>query len=134
MELLLVQLGCRAPSVFQSHIISMVCSGVFERYPGVKFVGIESGFAWMPSLMWRLDKQWRRLGSEMPHVKRLPSDIIRDHIRLTTQPMEEPEKYAHLLQNIAHFGSDEMLLYSFEYPHWDYDAPTGQFVPPCLTI
>lgn len=111
------------PSVFQAHIISMICSGVFERYPGVKFVGIESGFAWMPSLMWRLDKQWRRLGSEMPHVKRLPSDIIRDHIRLTTQPMEEPEKYAHLLENISHFGSDEMLLYSSDYPHWDYDAP-----------
>lgn len=111
------------PAVFQSHIISLICEGVFERFPKLKFVCIESGFAWLPSLMWRLDKQWRRLGAEMPHVERLPSETIREHIRLTTQPMEEPDKFAHLLQTIEHFGSDDMLIYSSDYPHWDYDAP-----------
>lgn len=109
--------------VFQCHVISLVCEGVFERFPGLRFVMVEAGFAWLPSLMWRMDKQWKRLGGEIPHVKRPPSDIIRDHIKFTTQPMEEPPRAEHLVRVIEHCGSDEMLMFATDYPHWDYDSP-----------
>jgi len=44
----------------------------------------------VPSLSWRLDKHWNRMRDEVPHVKRPPSEYIKEHIWFSTQPMEEP--------------------------------------------
>ncbi len=47
-------------SAFQAHVASLVLSGIFEKLPNLRFAMIEGGFAWAPSLSWRLDQQWRR--------------------------------------------------------------------------
>jgi predicted TIM-barrel fold metal-dependent hydrolase len=83
---------------------------------------IEAGFGWAPSLSWRLDKVWQKLRSEVPHLKRPPSETIRDHIFWTTQPMEDPERRDHLFEVIDWVGWDK-LLFATDYPHWDYDDP-----------
>jgi predicted TIM-barrel fold metal-dependent hydrolase len=111
---------------FPSQLISIVCEGVFERFPNLRLVSMEGGFAWAASLMWRMDKQWKRLQAEMPNLKRLPSEIIREHVRFTTQPMEEPSRPEQLLEIIEHMGED-MLMFSTDYPHWDFDNPTRAF-------
>jgi predicted TIM-barrel fold metal-dependent hydrolase len=114
---------------FQCQVISMVCEGVFERFPNLRVALLEGGFAWLPSLMWRLDKQWNRLKDEVPFLKRKPSEYIRQHMGVTTQPMEEPPKTEYLLQVIEWLGSEEMLMFATDYPHWDYDAPDLAFPP-----
>jgi hypothetical protein len=58
----------------QTALASMVLEGVFERHPKLKMVMIEAGFGWAPSLSWRLDKSWQRMRSEVPHLKRPPSE------------------------------------------------------------
>ena len=72
----------------QTFLTSMVIEGVFQRIPDFRLVLIEAGFAWLPSLAWRLDKIWHRLKVETPHLKRLPSEYIHESVWLTTQPME----------------------------------------------
>src|SRR5439155_776178 len=74
------------------------CEGVFERFPTLKVVFIEGGFGWVPPLAWRLDAAWKKLKEEVPHLKRLPSEYIREHIWLTTQPMEEPQNPRHFVE------------------------------------
>jgi predicted TIM-barrel fold metal-dependent hydrolase len=106
----------------QSQVTSLVLEGVFERFPDLRVVFIESGFGWLPSLSWRLDVHWKKLKAENPALKRLPSEYIREHIWVTTQPMEEPEKPRHLLDIFEWIGWDR-VLYSSDYPHWDFDDP-----------
>ena len=106
----------------QALLTSMVVEGVFERFPRLRMVLIEAGFAWLPALAWRLDKHWSRLREEVPHLTRAPSETIREHVWLTTQPMEEPEKRRHLSEVIDWIGIDR-LLFATDYPHWDFDDP-----------
>ena len=114
------------PQAFHAHITSMIFEGVFETFPTLKFVCQEGGFAWVPWLSWRLDRAWRQLRAEVPHVKRPPSEYIRDHLWYTTQPIEEPEhphQFAQLLEQLETLGVSRRLLFSTDYPHWDFDAP-----------
>jgi predicted TIM-barrel fold metal-dependent hydrolase len=110
----------------QGTVASLVFEGVFERFPGLKVVLIEGGFAWAPALCWRMDKHWERLRQETPQVKRPPSEYVREHIWFTTQPIEEPDDPQHLADVIERVGWDR-LMFSTDYPHWDYDDPQQVF-------
>jgi predicted TIM-barrel fold metal-dependent hydrolase len=106
----------------QAQVASMVLEGVFERYPDVRVVLIEGGFAWAPSLGWRLDRLWARMREEVPHAKRPPSEYMRQSLYFTTQPMEEPSMPEDLLLTFEQVGWDR-LLFATDYPHWDFDDP-----------
>ncbi len=111
------------PQAFQAHVTSLVCSGVFERLPSLRIVLEEVGFIWLPPLMWRLDRAWRTMRTAIPHLDRLPSEVIREHFWMTTQPFEAPEREEYLLQVIEHLGMTDHILFSSDYPHWDRDDP-----------
>jgi predicted TIM-barrel fold metal-dependent hydrolase len=117
------------PTNYIGHINSLVCEGVFEKFPTLKFVGIEGGIAWLPHLMWRMDKNYKALRDTTPWLKKLPSEYIREHIYLTTQPIEEPEKPEHLVQIFRMCGCEDRVMYSSDYPHWDFDHPKLALAP-----
>lgn len=108
---------------FQAQVISLVCEGVTVRFPGLAIVLVESGFSWLPPLMWRLDKNWKGLRREVPWVDRLPSQMIRESVRLTAQPLDGPDDPARLLEVLDRIGSDRMLMFSTDYPHHQFDDP-----------
>ncbi len=107
-------------------VTSLVMEGVFERFPRLRIVLVEAGFVWVPSLCWRLDRLWERMRDEVPHLTRPPSEYIRQNIWYTTQPIEEPADPEHLKETIDWIGWDR-LLFSTDYPHWDYDDPDYAF-------
>lgn len=115
--------------VFQSQLISLIIEGVFDRFPTLRVAFIESGFTWLPSLMWRLDKEWKGLRHNTPWVRRLPSDYMRQHLRLTVQPVDAPSAPQHLQQILEQIESDEMLMYASDYPHCHADSSEQTLLP-----
>jgi uncharacterized protein len=107
---------------FQSQVASLVCEGVFAKYPGLKVVLLESGVTWLPGFLWRFSKFWRGVRSEVPWVDRSPAEIVRDHVRLTIQPFDGPTDPDQVERVIEHLRSDAMLLYASDYPHWQFDG------------
>ena len=108
---------------FQAAVASYVLEGVFEKFPTLQVVLIEGGFAWMPPLMWRLDKTWQRMQDETPYLTKSPSDYIRSNMWVSTQPMEEPPQRQFFHQLLEQMDMNDRLLFATDYPHWDFDAP-----------
>ena len=117
-------------SCCQAQVASLILEGVFERYKDLKFVMIEGGFGWMPSLGWRMDNNWKRMKDEVPHLRKAPSEYMREHIWISTQPMEEAEEPEHLVECMEWVGFDK-IMFSSDYPHWDFDDPWVA-LPPSL--
>jgi predicted TIM-barrel fold metal-dependent hydrolase len=107
-------------------VTSLVFEGVFERFPKLRILMVEVGFGWVPALCWRMDQHWERMRDEVPHVKRRPSEYVREHIWYSSQPMDEPENPEHLRDVIDWIGWDK-VMFATDYPHWDFDDPTFAF-------
>jgi uncharacterized protein len=116
-------------TAFQSQLLSLVAEGAFDRFPQLRVAVVEGGFAWLPAFLWRFDRAWRALRREVPWTKRLPSAYVRDHVRFTLQPIDgprEPEPFARLLDQLP---SEELLMFSTDFPHWQYETPEGALPP-----
>jgi uncharacterized protein len=110
-----------------AHMVSLVCEGVFAKYPDLTFVFLEGGVSWVLPLMWQLDREWRLLGKEVAHLTEPPSATIRRHFRFGTQPMEEPDREDTLLAVWEQLDAEHTLCYASDYPHWDFDDPYQAF-------
>lgn len=107
---------------FQGQVLSLVTEGVFTRFPDLRMVLIESGVTWLPALLWRATKTWRALRSEVPWVDRSPSEICAEHLRLTIQPFDGPPDPADAERIVDQLGSDRLLLFATDFPHWHFDG------------
>jgi uncharacterized protein len=115
------------PQAAFSHLASLIFEGAFDRWPDLKVVMVEGGYSWAVPYSWRLDSTWRLLRGEVPDLERKPSEYLRDRVWYTTQPMEEPERpqwYAAMFRQMERAGLGERLMFSTDYPHWDFDSPT----------
>ena len=109
------------PQAIQTHVVSFIAHGVFEKYPNLKVVLIEGGSAWIPSLLWRFDTEYKGLRREVPWLKRLPSEYFAQHIWVTTQPLEMAPNKDSVVELLRSMSLEDRLVYSSDYPHWDAD-------------
>jgi predicted TIM-barrel fold metal-dependent hydrolase len=121
------------PTTAMAHLVSLVAHGTFEQLPELRVVMVETGVAWLPGLLWRLDANWKALRAEVPWARRLPSEVVREHIHFTTQPLDQPRSVRDLhacLEMVE--GLADSLMFASDYPHWDVDTPeaTTRRLPP----
>ncbi len=127
-----LEFHCLAPQSTVHHLVSFVTHGVFEKFPSLKLMIIETGVAWVPWTFWRLDAQIDELRRESSWVKRLPSDYLREHVKISTQPLEHSVRRSDLMTLLESFGGlDDVLVFGTDYPHWDTDDPlyVGSRIP-----
>lgn len=108
---------------YMGHLASMIFEGLFERYPKLRVVFVEGGYVWLPTFLWHMDDDWKALRSEVPWVKRAPSEYVFEHCRFTTQPMEQPEPRSRLLSIFEWAKAEQTLMFASDYPHFDFDSP-----------
>ncbi len=113
------------------HLTNWVVNGLNERFPKLPVIWIESGLAWVPFLMQRLDHEYMLRTSECPTLKKKPSDYMRD-MYYSSQPMEVQDMGA-LETTFRMMNAETQLLYSSDYPHWDFDLPSSIYDLPFLT-
>ena len=114
------------------HLTNIVINGIPERFPKLKFIWLEAGVAWVPFLMLRLDNEYMMRPSEAPQLKRKPSEYMREFY-YTTQPIEYADNPRHLETMIEMMHGETQLLYSSDYPHWDFDLPGRVYDLPFLS-
>jgi hypothetical protein len=105
------------------HMTNWVINGLPERFPDLDVVWIESGLAWLPFLMQRLDSEYMLRSSEAPLLKRRPSEYMAE-MYYTSQPMEATDNMAALEVTFDMINAESQLMFSTDYPHWDFDLPS----------
>jgi uncharacterized protein len=113
------------------HCTNWVLNGMNERFPKLPVIWIESGLAWIPYLMQRLDHEYRLRSSECPLLKRKPSEYMRE-MYYSSQPLEVEDMGA-LETTFRMIGAETQLLWSSDYPHWDFDLPAVVWDLPFLS-
>jgi predicted TIM-barrel fold metal-dependent hydrolase len=113
---------------FQYQLTSLFTEGVFNRFPALKVVLLESGWTWLPPLLWRMAKYWAGLRFEIPWADRSPAEVVRDQVRFSLTPVDAPPDVDQLRRLFDHLGSDQLLLFSTDWPHAQF-AGTDVFPP-----
>jgi uncharacterized protein len=92
----------------------LITSGVLNRYPGLKFVSVESGIGWLPFMLEAADYSW--LGAFRPGRQRsaedvLPSELFRQSVYVTYWfESTAPKRFLDLIPV-------ENVLFETDFPH-----------------
>ena len=108
-------------------VASLIFEGVFERFPKLKIGLIELAWSWVVPFAWRMDHAYELMRDEVSHLPRKPSEYLAEHFWFSSQPMEEPEQLE-WFDGVYQLFEDtvgDKLMYSSDYPHWDFDEPTN---------
>ena len=103
------------------HILRIVFSGVFDRFPKLRMVAGHLGEG-LPYWLFRIDFMHQRLTSNnryanVPKLQKKPSEYLKEHFYVTTSGMawQPPILYAQSVLGV------DRVLYAMDYPY--------QFVP-----
>lgn len=101
------QMGC----------MDLICGGVLERHPRLRFAFLEAGGLWVPYWLGRLDEFHEKIGFLAPKLKMKPSDYFRRQCFSSCEPDDVALKAA------AALGIDDLLMWASDYPHYDCTFP-----------
>jgi predicted TIM-barrel fold metal-dependent hydrolase len=96
----------------------IVCGGVLEQFPGLRFAFLEAGCGWVPYWVERLHEHYERRSAEMPLMKKDPVEYIATgNCYFAAEPDEK------LVPAVIETVGDGQVLYSSDYPHTDSKFP-----------
>jgi predicted TIM-barrel fold metal-dependent hydrolase len=114
------------------HATNIVINGILERFPALRVIWVESGLAWVPFLMQRLDDEYMKRTNEAPLLRARPSEYMAERFYYTSQPIELEHREA-LALTMKMIRAETQLLYASDYPHWDFDLPSTIYDLPFLS-
>ena len=106
-----------------ANLTSLMHTGVPARFPKLRFGFTEAGVAWVPYMIWRMDKYYHEYRRMLPFLEKRPSEYVRERFWFATQPIEEPDDPRDLVTTINLFGGADRVLFASDWPHHDFDHP-----------
>ncbi len=111
------------PFAMMANLVSLMHSGVPARYPKLKIVFTEAGISWVPVMMWRMDRYHQEFRRIVPFLEERPSEYMKRQMWFCTQPLDEPDTPAHLVETMQHYGGEDHTVFASDWPHHDFDHP-----------
>jgi len=113
--------GSLAPTI--EPVVNLCTSGVFERFPKLRFATIEANAGWVPFVLDTMDEGYRKHHMWVrPKLKMLPSEYYRKHGAASFCD----DRSAMLL--VEQYGLEDNFMFANDYPHhegcWPHSAPT----------
>lgn len=121
-----------------ANVTNMIGSGVFDRFPDLRVVWVETGAQWIPYVANRMDEisqggskdvqlTPRQFEDEREYLERKPSEYIFENMFITTQPTALPKRADQLEATLTTCHAEDMFIYSSDWPHVTLDPPKWVF-------
>jgi predicted TIM-barrel fold metal-dependent hydrolase len=99
-------------------LVTLIASGVFERFPKLKGGVIEAGSGWIPWVLNSMDHSYRAHHMWVrPVIPELPSHYFRTNCFAST--LEHPG----MMDTLVELGLEDNLMWSSDYPHHEGSYP-----------
>ena len=98
-------------------IVSMICHGVYERFPRLRVAYLEAGCGWLPSWLHRIDEHLEIGGREFPELTMSASEYFRRNCWITTE-CDDP-----YVTDVVRWLGDSHILFESDFPHPDSKFP-----------
>jgi predicted TIM-barrel fold metal-dependent hydrolase len=101
----------------QMACMDLICGGVLDRFPRLRFAFMEAGGGWLPYWLARMDEFYEKIGHLAPGAKIKPSEYFARQCFCTCEPDDVALKVADTL------GANKFLMWASDYPHYDCKFP-----------
>jgi uncharacterized protein len=103
-------------------VINTIFAGIFDRYPKLQMVSVESGVGWIPFILETMDYElWENAPEQAKQLSRMPSEYFKDNWYAT---FWFEQSHGNLAQLIDVVGEDRVLFETdFPHPTWLYPSP-----------
>jgi len=101
--------------------VQVIYGGIPEKFPNLNIAFLEGMVGWIPMLAERMDEEYEHRPFEAPLLTKEPSEYFKSG-RIFFGA--EPEEW--MIPTVARYlGSDDTMVYSSDYPHWDGAFPNS---------
>jgi predicted TIM-barrel fold metal-dependent hydrolase len=95
-------------------VMNTIFSGVFDRYPKLTMVAVESGIGWIPFILETMDYElWENAPAHAAALSKMPSEYFKSNWYATFW-FEQAQGD---LQNLMDKVGDERILFETDFPH-----------------
>ena len=110
--------ACSHPIGMMKAMISMICGGVFESFPGLRAAYLEANAGWAPFWLGRMDRDYQLYREwDAPFLSKPPSAYFTSNCYVGTEADESELRYT-----VDALG-DANIVFSSDYPHHDSEFP-----------
>jgi len=95
-------------------VTNLILSGIFDRFPDIDMVSVESGCGWIPFILEALDYEMsENAPHELKQMKKMPSEYFRSNMYATFWFENNRNKLPDLIDAVG----EDRILFETDFPH-----------------